>query len=93
MADDARSLQIKQSRKFWMRWRVRLGYPLALACFYLAKPTPGTLLIGTLIALIGLAIRALAECGRNVLPGLHSLWSVAKRRLYGCDAIPPRKVY
>lgn len=45
---------------FLTRWRVRLGYPLAFACFWLAKPTPATLLIGTLIALIGLAIRALA---------------------------------
>ena len=48
--------------------------------------------ISTLVA-HGLAIRALAERGRDVLPGLHSLWAAAKRRLFARDAIPPRKVY
>jgi steroid 5-alpha reductase family enzyme len=47
-------------RSFVTGWRVRLGYPLALACFYLARPTAGTLLIGALIALIGLTFRGLA---------------------------------
>ena len=51
---------MSSSGSFWTRWRVRLGYPLALACFYLAKPTRGTLLIGSMIGLIGLAIRAWA---------------------------------
>ena len=45
---------------FWTRWRVRLGYPLALICFYLAKPTRFTLVAGAAIAVIGLAIRAYA---------------------------------
>jgi urease accessory protein len=48
--------------------------------------------ISTLVA-HGLAIRALAERGRDVLPGLHSIWAAAKRRLFARDAIPPRKVY
>jgi urease accessory protein len=48
--------------------------------------------ISTLVA-HGLAIRALAERGRDVLPGLQSLWAAAKRRLYGSAAIFPRKVY
>jgi urease accessory protein len=48
--------------------------------------------ISTLVAQ-GLAIRALAERGRDVLPGLHSLWAAGKRRLFARDAIPPRKVY
>jgi urease accessory protein len=40
----------------------------------------------------GLMIRCVAVHGRHVLPGLHSLWQTAKRRLYGRDAVPPRKV-
>lgn len=48
--------------------------------------------ISTLVA-HGLVIRALAERGRDVLPGVHSLWAAAKRRLFARDAIPPRKVY
>ncbi len=43
-----------------MRWRVRLGYPLALACFLLAQPTLAALAAGGAIGLIGLALRAAA---------------------------------
>jgi urease accessory protein len=48
--------------------------------------------ISTLVA-HGLAIRALAERGRDVFPWLHSLWAAAKCRLFARDAVPPRKVY
>jgi urease accessory protein len=40
----------------------------------------------------GLMARCVAVHGRHVLPGLQLLWQAAKRRLYGCDAVPPRKV-
>jgi urease accessory protein len=40
----------------------------------------------------GLVVRCVASRGRDVLPGLHALWRAAKRRLYGRDAVPPRKV-
>lgn len=40
----------------------------------------------------GLIVRCLARCGREVLPGLQSIWREAKLRLYGREAIPPRKV-
>jgi urease accessory protein len=40
----------------------------------------------------GLMLRCAAVHGRHVLPGLQALWQAAKRRLYGCDAVPPRKV-
>jgi urease accessory protein len=40
----------------------------------------------------GLMVRCVAVHGRHVLPGLQTLWQTAKRRLYGCDAVPPRKV-
>jgi protein-S-isoprenylcysteine O-methyltransferase Ste14 len=57
---DARSLQIKQSRKFWMRWRVRLGYPVAVIFLVLAKPIPRSILVGGIVAAFGLLIRAAA---------------------------------
>jgi Phospholipid methyltransferase len=47
-------------RKFWMRWRVRAGYPVALLFLVLASPTPRAILIGALVSLGGLAIRAYA---------------------------------
>jgi protein-S-isoprenylcysteine O-methyltransferase Ste14 len=60
MATDARSLQIKQSRKFWMRWRVRLGYPVAVIFLVLAKPFPRSIVIGGLVAAFGLLVRGSA---------------------------------
>jgi protein-S-isoprenylcysteine O-methyltransferase Ste14 len=45
---------------FFVRWRVRLGYPLAIAVLWFARPTPRTLLCGALVGLIGLWIRAYA---------------------------------
>jgi urease accessory protein len=40
----------------------------------------------------GVMVRCVAVHGRHVLPGLQTLWQTAKQRLYGCDAVPPRKV-
>jgi urease accessory protein len=40
----------------------------------------------------GLMVRCVAVHGRHVLPGLQTLWQTAKQRLYGRDAVPPRKV-
>jgi protein-S-isoprenylcysteine O-methyltransferase Ste14 len=45
---------------FFARWRVRLGYPLALVVLLLARPTPKSILAGAVIGAIGLWIRALA---------------------------------
>lgn len=45
---------------FWIRWRVRTGYPLALAFLLLAKPSSVSLLIGITVGMIGLAMRAWA---------------------------------
>jgi len=42
------------------RWRVRIGYPVAIACFLLAHPTPLSLAGGAAFAAIGLFIRAWA---------------------------------
>jgi protein-S-isoprenylcysteine O-methyltransferase Ste14 len=51
---------MSQSRGFWVRWRVPIGYPLALACFWLAWPAWKALEIGAAIGIVGLMIRALA---------------------------------
>jgi len=40
----------------------------------------------------GLVVRCLAKHGRDILPGLRTVWQAAKRHLYDRDAIPPRKV-
>jgi protein-S-isoprenylcysteine O-methyltransferase Ste14 len=45
---------------FFARWRVRLGYPLALVVLWLAKPTPRSILFGAVLGVLGLSIRAYA---------------------------------
>jgi protein-S-isoprenylcysteine O-methyltransferase Ste14 len=45
---------------FFARWRVRLSYPLAAIVLFFARPTPLSILLGALVGLVGLAIRALA---------------------------------
>ena len=45
---------------FLARWRVRLGYILAMILLILARPTPQTILIGGVVGLLGLGIRAYA---------------------------------
>ena len=49
-----------QPRKFWMRWRVRLGYPVAIIYWLLATPTWRSIAYGTIVALFGLIVRAAA---------------------------------
>jgi protein-S-isoprenylcysteine O-methyltransferase Ste14 len=51
---------LNQSRKFWMRWRVRLGYPVALVYLLLASPTRHFIAMGVALAGFGLLIRAIA---------------------------------
>ena len=45
---------------FFMRWRVRLGYPLAVAVLWFSRPTPRSVLIGGLVGIFGLWLRAWA---------------------------------
>jgi protein-S-isoprenylcysteine O-methyltransferase Ste14 len=52
---------LSQPRKFWARWRVRVGYLVAAIYWLLALPTPFSILIGGLIAALGLLIRGLAS--------------------------------
>ena len=52
---------MSQPRKFWMRWRVRTGYPVAVIYWLLAAPTPRSILIGGIIAVFGLFVRGAAS--------------------------------
>jgi hypothetical protein len=45
---------------FFVRWRVRLGYPLAIVVLYFSRPTPPSILFGALAGVLGLSIRACA---------------------------------
>ena len=45
-------------RKFWMRWRVRIGYPVAVGYWLLASPTPRWIAYGAIVAAFGLMVRA-----------------------------------
>jgi protein-S-isoprenylcysteine O-methyltransferase Ste14 len=45
---------------FFARWRVRLGYPLAVIVLAVARPTPQSILFGALVGAIGLFVRAVA---------------------------------
>lgn len=45
---------------FFARWRVRLGYPLAILILWFARPTPRSILLAIPIGALGLLVRALA---------------------------------
>ena len=45
---------------FWIRWRVRVGYPVGIAAFYFARPQLKWLACGVGIALLGLLLRGYA---------------------------------
>jgi len=45
---------------FWVRWRVRLGYPVAAIFLLLAHPSNASLILGGAIGAVGLFIRAAA---------------------------------
>ncbi|SRR6266849_6509593 len=45
---------------FFVRWRVRLGYPLAMVVLYFSRPTPRRILLGALAGVVGLWVRASA---------------------------------
>jgi protein-S-isoprenylcysteine O-methyltransferase Ste14 len=51
---------VSNGTNFWIRWRVRVGYPIGIAAFYFARPQWKWLLWGVAIALLGLLVRAYA---------------------------------
>lgn len=51
---------MSEPRKFWMRWRVRAGYPIAVLFWIFARPSYRSILVGGIITAFGLLIRGLA---------------------------------
>ena len=45
---------------FWIRWRVRVGYPVGIAAFWFARPQATWLLAGVATAILGLLLRGYA---------------------------------
>jgi len=43
---------------FFVRWRVRLGYPVAIIVLALARPVPSSISCGALVGAVGLLIRS-----------------------------------
>jgi len=59
-ADRVATANQSQPRRFWMRWRVRLGYPVAIVYWLFAAPTWRSIAYGTIVAAVGLMVRAAA---------------------------------
>jgi len=59
-ADRVATANQSHPRKFWMRWRVRLGYPVAIVYWLSAAPTWRSIAYGTIVAAVGLTVRAAA---------------------------------
>jgi protein-S-isoprenylcysteine O-methyltransferase Ste14 len=51
---------VSAATNFWIRWRVRMGYPVGIAAFWFARPQPKWLFCGVGIAALGLLLRAYA---------------------------------
>jgi protein-S-isoprenylcysteine O-methyltransferase Ste14 len=52
---------MSEPRKFWMRWRVRAGYPVAVLYWLLAAPTWRSIVMGGVIAAFGLLVRGVSS--------------------------------
>jgi protein-S-isoprenylcysteine O-methyltransferase Ste14 len=51
---------VSGATNFWIRWRVRMGYPVGIAAFWFARPQPKWLFLGVAIAALGLLLRGYA---------------------------------
>jgi protein-S-isoprenylcysteine O-methyltransferase Ste14 len=51
---------VSGATNFWIRWRVRVGYPVGIAAFAFARPQWKWLLCGVGVALVGLLVRGYA---------------------------------
>jgi protein-S-isoprenylcysteine O-methyltransferase Ste14 len=51
---------VSAAGNFFVRWRVRVGYPLAIAVLAFSRPTPRSILLGALVGVAGLCLRAYA---------------------------------
>lgn len=74
---------------FFMRWRVRLGYPLAAAVLWFSHPGPSSIVIGGLAGTLGLLIRAYAAgylCKQEVLT-VNGPYAYTRNPLYLGSAV------
>jgi len=51
---------VSSATNFWIRWRVRVGYPVGIAAFWFARPRAEWLLCGACVAVLGLLLRGYA---------------------------------
>lgn len=51
---------MSSATNFWIKWRVRVGYPVGIAAFWFAKPQLKWVLSGAGIAVLGLLLRGYA---------------------------------
>jgi protein-S-isoprenylcysteine O-methyltransferase Ste14 len=51
---------VNDTVSFWIRWRVRVGYPVGIAAFWFARPQLIWFLCGVAIAAMGLLVRGYA---------------------------------
>jgi protein-S-isoprenylcysteine O-methyltransferase Ste14 len=82
-------LFVSEPRKFWMRWRVRIGYPVAVLYWLLAAPTVHWIAIGAAIAVLGLLVRAAAsgELRKNQELATSGIYARTRNPLYLGSAI------
>ena len=80
---------MSEPRKFWMRWRVRIGYPVAVLYWLLATPTRHWIAIGAAVAALGLLVRAAAsgELRKNQELATSGIYSRTRNPLYLGSAI------
>jgi steroid 5-alpha reductase family enzyme len=72
-----------------MRWRVRIGYPVAVLYWLLAMPTRHWIVIGAAVAAVGLLVRAAAsgELRKNQELATSGIYAHTRNPLYLGSAI------
>src|SRR5229473_8119948 len=75
---------------FFVRRRVRLGYPLAIAVLYFSKPTPCSILLGAMVGIVGLWLRAYAAgyLHKQEVLTVTGPYAYTRNPLYFGSAIP-----
>jgi protein-S-isoprenylcysteine O-methyltransferase Ste14 len=51
---------VNAAESFFFRWRVRVGYPLAIVVLWFAQPTQQSIIVGAFVGAVGLWLRAYA---------------------------------
>ena len=78
---------MSSAETFFFRWRVRLGYPLAIVVLWFARPSAQSVTLGALVGAIGLWLRAYAagylhkqEFLRNRAIRVHAQSALSRQR-------------